>query len=253
MGTLENRNKLILVTGGSRGIGRGICISLAKQGYNVAFTYKTQQNLAKSVEKEICNVGDCAKAFQMTIEERTSVQNSIADIENHFSDYIQILINNAAIAQEKPFDTITDSDWGLMLNVNLQGPFICTQEVLPNMIKEKWGRIINISSIGGQWGGFNQVHYAASKAALINFTQSIAKIYSKDGITSNAVAIGLAKTDMSSPELNSEEGKKKVSIIPIGRIAEVEEIVSTVKFLCSDDASYITGQTLNVNGGMYFG
>ena len=121
------------------------------------------------------------------------------------------------------------------------------------MIKNKWGRIINITSIGGQWGGFNQVHYAASKAALINFTQSLAKIYSHAGVTTNAVAIGLARTDMSGEELDSEKGKKKVENIPIGRVGSIEEIANTVNFLCSKDASYITGQTINVNGGMYFG
>ena len=121
------------------------------------------------------------------------------------------------------------------------------------MIANQWGRIVNITSIGGQWGGFNQVHYAASKAALINFTQSIAKIYSKEGITSNAVAIGLVNTDMSNAELDSEEGKKKVENIPVGRVGSIEEIANTVHFLCSEDASYITGQAINVNGGMYFG
>lgn len=250
---MKIKDKICLVTGGGRGIGRGIVSKLAEQGYSVAFTYNTNKVAAQEVEDYIIEKGGYAKAFQMTIEERASVYNSIAKIESYFSNYIQILINNAAIAQEKPFKTITDDDWERMLKVNLQGPFICTQEILPAMIKNNWGRIINITSIGGQWGGFNQVHYAASKAALINFTHSIAKIYSRDGITSNAVAIGLAKTDMSSPELESEGGINKVKNIPIGRVATVNEISNTVKFLCSDEASYITGQTINVNGGMYFG
>ncbi|MBC8179518.1 3-oxoacyl-ACP reductase FabG [candidate division KSB1 bacterium] len=250
---MKLKEKICLVTGGSRGIGRGIATILAEYGCSVAFTYNTNKELARKVEKDIKNNSGNARAFQMTIENRSSVIKTILEIQDHFSSHVIILINNAAIAQEKPFETITDSDWERMLKVNLQGPFICTQEVLPNMIKEKWGRIVNITSIGGQWGGFNQVHYAASKAALINFTQSIAKIYSRDGITSNAVAIGLAETDMSGPELDTGEGKNKVSNIPIGRVATVDEIANTVKFLCSDEASYITGQTINVNGGMYFG
>lgn len=245
--------KLVLVTGGDRGIGKGIAIALAGEGYFVAFTYNTNKNAAQEVENYIAAIGGKAKAFQMAIEDRKSVRNTILDIQKHFSSNINILINNAAIAQEKPFDTITDNDWERMLKINLQGPFICTQNNLPNMIKKKWGRIVNITSIGGQWGGLNQVHYAASKAALINFTQSIAKIYSGDGITSNAVAIGLAQTDMSGLELETEEGKNKVSNIPLGRVATVDEIANTVKFLCSDEASYITGQTINLNGGMYFG
>ena len=172
--------------------------------------------------------------------------------QKHYNKPISVLVNNAAIAQEKPFETITDDDWERMLKVNLQGPFICCQEVIPEMIKQRWGRIINVTSIGGQWGGYNQVHYAAAKAALINLTKSLAKLYSGKGVLTNAVAIGLAKTDMSGSELESDEGKKKVMGIPIGRIATIDEVANTVKFLCSDDASYITGQTINVNGGMYF-
>lgn len=252
MGKISN-NCIVLITGGSRGIGRGIAIAFAKAGYSVAFTYNSDGESAQSVENEISDFGGNAKAFQMTVENRLGVKRIILDIEKYFAGRILILINNAAIAQEKPFNLISDDDWETMLKVNLQGPFICTQELLSNMINEKMGRIVNITSIGGQWGGFNQVHYAASKSALINFTQSIAKIYSINGITSNAVAIGLAKTDMSGPELTTDEGKEKVSNIPVGRVATIKEIADTVKFLCSDEASYITGQTINVNGGMYFG
>ena len=247
------QDKVCLVTGGNRGIGKGIVTALANFGYPVAFTYNSNETSALKIEDELINKGCKVKTFQMSIENRRNVKDSIAEIESHFGDSVQILVNNAAIAQEKPFETISDIDWEQMLKINLQGPFICTQEILPTMINNRWGRIINITSIGGQWGGYNQVHYAASKAALINFTQSIAKIFSIDGITSNAVAIGLASTDMSGPELKSKGGIKKVASIPIGRIAEVDEISSVVKFLCSKDASYLTGQTINVNGGMFFG
>ena len=247
------KNKICLVTGGSRGIGKGIVKTLSEKGYKVAFTFNNKEQLAKDLEKQLNGNGGNVKSFQMLIEDRKSVVSALAEIKNHFNGFISVLVNNAAIAQEKPFDKITDIDWKTMLKVNLQGPFICTQEALPDMVANQWGRIINITSIGGQWGGFNQVHYAASKAALINFTQSIAKIYSKEGITSNAVAIGLVNTDMSNAELDSEEGKKKVEIIPVGRVGSIEEIANTVHFLCSEDASYITGQAINVNGGMYFG
>ena len=250
---MKLKNKICLVTGGNRGIGKGIVNILSDKGYKVAFTFNNKKQLAQDLENKLNNNDGNVKSFQMSIEKRESIVSIIDEIKNYFNDSISVLVNNAAISQEKPFDNITDIDWETMMKVNLQGPFICSQELLPNMIKEKWGRIINITSIGGQWGGFNQVHYAASKAALINFTQSIAKIYSKDGITSNAIAIGLVKTDMSGPELESEEGKKKIENIPIGRVATVEEIANTVKFLCSNEASYITGQTINVNGGMLFG
>jgi NAD(P)-dependent dehydrogenase (short-subunit alcohol dehydrogenase family) len=247
------KNKICLVTGGSRGIGKGIVKKLSEKGYKVAFTFNTQEQLAQELENKINDNGSNAKSFQMLIEDRKSVVAALAKIKNHFNGFISVLVNNAAIAQEKPFDKITDIDWKTMLKVNLQGPFICSQEALPDMIKNRWGRIVNITSIGGQWGGFNQVHYAASKAALINFTQSLAKIYSHAGVTTNAVAIGLAETDMSGDELDSDEGKKKIENIPIGRIGTIEEIANTVSFLCSEEASYITGQTINVNGGMYSG
>jgi len=187
------------------------------------------------------------------VEQRDSIRSAIDRCVSHFSGPISILVNNAAISQEKPFDTITDEDWDHMLAVNLRGPFAFSQEVLLGMIKNRWGRIVNIASIGGQWGGHNQVHYAAAKAGLINFTRSIAKIYSKHGITCNAVSPGLVQTDMSSHELETEVGKEKVKNIPVGRIGTVEEVASAVLYLCSDEASYITGQTINVNGGMYFG
>jgi acetoacetyl-CoA reductase/3-oxoacyl-[acyl-carrier protein] reductase len=164
-----------------------------------------------------------------------------------------ILINNAAIADEKPFETITDHDWDVMLGTNLKGPFMLVQDCLPGMLKRGFGRIVNIVSIGGQWGGMRQVHYAAAKAGLINFTQSMAKLYSKDGITSNAVSPGLVATDMTDNELNSEAGKQKAAQIPAGRIGKASEVAAAVSFLVSDGAAYVTGQTINVNGGMYFG
>tara|TARA_B100000945_G_scaffold314824_1_gene312997 strand:+ start:1494 stop:2246 length:753 start_codon:yes stop_codon:yes gene_type:complete len=249
---LDN-NKVCLVTGGSRGIGRGIVKQLAKKKYRVAFTFNNEDQLAKDLEKDLNENGQNVKSFKMSIEKRDNVKLVLNDIKNYFNESPTILVNNAAISQEKPFDEISDLDWEFMLKVNLQGPFICTQEIIPNMIKNNWGRIINITSIGGQWGGYNQVHYAASKAGLINFTQSIAKIYSHCGITTNALAIGLANTDMSEHELNTDEGKKKVQNIPIGRVGTIKEIADSVSFLCSENSSYITGQTINLNGGMFFG
>ena len=187
----------------------------------------------------------------MNSNNRKSIKNVIHLSKMEFG-MIDILVNNAAIAQEKSFNSITDDDWNQMMSINLRGPFCLTQELLPDMIQSQWGRIINISSIGGQWGGYNQVHYAASKAALINFTQSIARIYSGHGITSNAIAPGLIDTDMISSELNTDAGKEKVANIPVKRLGTVKEVGSAVAYLVSDEASYITGQTININGGMLF-
>ena len=243
--------RVALVTGGSRGLGRGIVIALANAGFNVAFTYNKDIDAAKLVLKETRYVNGRVSAFQMDVGSRSSIRTAVESVVREYQG-INILVNNAGVAQEKPFETITDDDWQNMLNINLQGPFCLIQEVIPSMVASKWGRIINISSIGGQWGGFNQVHYAAAKAGLINLTQSIAKIYSRHGITSNAIAPGLISTDMADAELNSEAGREKVKGIPMNRIGTVEDVGSSVVFLSGDESSYITGQTINLNGGMFF-
>jgi NAD(P)-dependent dehydrogenase (short-subunit alcohol dehydrogenase family) len=244
--------RIALVTGASRGIGREIALRLGHQGYRVALTYNARADLALDVVERLRTDGCNALAIRMAIEDRADVRASIAQIHDQWGP-VDILVNNAAIAQEKPFEIITDEDWDRMLAVNLRGPFICVQECLPAMIDQEWGRIINITSIGGQWGGLNQVHYAASKAGLINLTRSLAKLYSAKGITTNAVAIGLVQTDMSAAELSTSAGQDKVRAIPRGRIGTVRDIAGTVAFLASDQSDYITGQTINVNGGMYFG
>jgi acetoacetyl-CoA reductase/3-oxoacyl-[acyl-carrier protein] reductase len=208
--------------------------------------------MAQRSVQDMAAFGARAIAVHLVVEERQSIQKALNTVRSELGP-INILVNNAAIAQEKPFESITDDDWDRVLAINLRGPFACTQEVLPDMLTSGWGKIINISSIGGQWGGFNQVHYAAAKAGLINLTRSMAKIYSHRGITCNAIAPGLIATDMSAAELETEAGKEKVKDIPAGRLGYIEEVAETVAFLCTDGASYITGQTLNLNGGMYFG
>jgi len=240
------------VTGGSRGIGRGLVHCLASNGYAVALTYHSRRDLAASIVEQLKADGHKALSIQMVAEERNSVVKALEVVRDHWGT-VDILVNNAAIAQEIPFDIITDQDWDHMMAINLRGPFICAQECLPDMIECGWGRIINVTSIGGQWGGFNQVHYAASKAGLINFTRSLAKLYSEKGITTNAVAVGLVETDMSAAELATEAGQRKAKAIPRGRLGTVQDIADTVAFLVSDQADYITGQTINLNGGMYFG
>ena len=215
---MQMNNKVVFITGASKGIGEAIADYLSSNGYLVAYGYNKTP-----ITKNVFSV-------QVDIANRQSIQNAIKKTIEHFKQPIEILINNGAIAQEKLFLTISDEDWENVLDINLQGAFRFTQEVLPQMIENKWGRIINITSIGGQWGGFNQVHYAASKAGLINFTQSIAKIYSKDGITSNAISIGLVATDMTENELLTEAGQAKLKNIPMQRLGEKEEIASIASF-----------------------
>ncbi len=244
-------SRVAFVTGASRGIGSAIAVMLAQAGHSVAIGYRVSADKANAVVEMIRSAGGQAKSIQVEVSDRMSIREAFKKIATQLGQ-VDILVNNAAIAQEKPFDEITDEDWDAMFAVNLKGPFICSQEGLPWMIKRGWGRIINIVSIGGQWGGVNQIHYASAKSGLIGLTRSLAKVYSGFGITINAVSPGLVETDMSARELESTAGKDKVNNIPIGRIAKAEEIGATVVFLASDGASYITGQTLNVNGGMLF-
>jgi len=245
-------DRVALVTGGSRGIGRAIATTLAARGCSVALTYATREQDGRAAADAIRARGGRAMAVRLLAEERSTIRSAFEQTRRAFGP-IAILVNNAAIAQEKPFETITDGDWDRMFAVNLRGPFVCTQEALPDMLQRRWGRIVNISSIGGQWGGVLQVHYACAKAGLNNLTRSVAKLHSADGITANTVAAGLVETTMIANELQTEAGRDKVRHIPMGRIASPDEIAAIVAFLVSDDAAYVTGQTINANGGMYFG
>jgi len=238
--------KVALVTGAGSGIGRACALALLVAGYRVACGYNHNRAGAESVAK----THPGALAVKIDIASRASVRRAIAASTRHFGRGFDIVVNNAALVQEKPFDRLSDADWDRMLAVNLRGPFIVAQECLPAMLKRNWGRIINITSIGGQWGGMRQVHYAAAKAGLINLTHSLARLYSGAGITANAIAPGLVATGMIRKELKSKAGKAKAAQIPVGRIAEPDEIAAGVVYLASESAGYVTGQTLNINGGM---
>jgi len=240
-----------LVTGASRGIGSGIAKQLALDGHTVFLGFSKDLDGAARVERSIRSEGGIARAIQIDVSSRRSVRGVIEQIASDGS--LGILVNNAAIAQEKPFMEINDEDWDTMMGINLRGPFICIQESLGFMRANRFGRIVNITSIGGQWGGINQIHYASAKAGLIGLTKSIAKTFSKDGITCNAIAPGLVATDMSAAELRTEEGRAKAAQIPVGRLGTREDIAAAVSFLAGPGGAYITGQTVNVNGGMYFG
>ena len=238
--------KIALVTGAGSGIGKACALALLDAGYLVACGYNSNRGGAQQIENSFAN----AYAVKIDIASRASVKRAMAASAKHFGRGFDIVVNNAALVQEKPFETITDADWDRMLTVNLRGAFIVAQEALPAMLGRKWGRIINITSIGGQWGGMRQVHYAAAKAGLINLTHSLAKLYSQDGITANAIAPGLVATDMIAKELKSRAGKQKAAQIPIGRITRPDEIAAGVLYLASDAAASVTGHTLNINGGL---
>jgi len=244
--------KTAIVTGGSRGIGAAIVFELAMEGINVAFTYEKNSEKSHTIVEKIKKNGGNAFCSKVDQRERNEISSFVDTVIERYEG-IHILINNAAIAQKKDFEEITDEDWRKMMDTNLRGPFIYCQKVLPYLVDNRWGRIINICSIGGQWGGIQQVHYAMAKAGLINLTRSIARIYSKNGITTNAVSPGIVDTEMIRKELNISSDNELIKSIPLGRVATPEEVAHVVAFLASDKASYITGQTININGGMYFG
>ena len=247
---LEDRRAL--VTGGSRGIGAGIARALAREGAAVALTYHQAADAAAGVVAAIEAEGGTAIALRLAQESRDSVRQVVADTAAALGG-LDILVNNAAYLAQRPFETLDDNAWDHTLAVNLRGPFALCQEAIPHLLDCGHGRIVNITSIGGQWGGNLAVHYAASKAALISLTRSLARIYSARGVTANAIAPGLVRTEMSAAELDTPAGREKAAAIPIGRIATVEEMGAIAVFLASDEASYLTGQTINANGGMLFG
>lgn len=245
---MKMKKRVALVTGASRGIGQAIAILLLEEGYLVACGYYEHKSGAAELERRYPG----AFAVRVDIRDRASVKKAVSAVRAHWGNAIDIIVNNASIADEKPFEKITDEAWDRMLETNLRGAFIVSQETLPAMRKKRWGRVVNIVSIGGQWGGMRQVHYAAAKAGLINLTHSLARLYSSFGITTNAVAPGLVASDMIQKELSSPEGKRKAAQIPIGRLTKPQEVAAAVAFLVSDGAASITGQTINVNGGLLF-
>ncbi len=243
---------LVLITGASLGIGKGLLQRFLDEGYTVAATYLSHQIELSTRLMQESSRNKVFHSYKMDYSEISSIDDTVTQIQKDLGHPL-ILINNGALKQEKPFETITISDWDLMFAANMRGPFYLSQKLIPQMVKAGFGRIINISSIGGQTGGYKQVHYAASKAALISFTRSLAKLYSKDGITSNAISPGLIHTEGAAAEIHSTAGKEKLAHTPIGRFGTVEEVAAVAAFLASKESGYITGQTINVNGGTYFG
>jgi len=246
------KDRVLLITGSSRGIGRSIALASARSGADIVITYNKQANSAKSVAADAHKLGRAALSLQADVSSRVSVQKMISRAVETFGR-IDVLINNAGILQQKPFLEITDEDWERMMDINLKGTFICSQEVFPVMQKQGEGIIINMASSGGQLGGPLAVHYSASKAGVICLTKSLARIGAPYGIRVNCIAPGLIDTEMTKGEICSDAGREKIRQIPIQRPGTVDEVARTAVFLASDDASYITGQTINVNGGLYMG
>lgn len=237
--------KTVIVTGGSRGIGAATVKELARSGYHVLLNYNNSEEAAKQIKQQLELEGIFIEIFKADVSKREEVKELVKFTLEKYKK-IDILINNAGIDQIKPFMDITDEDWNRMMQVNFNSVFYCTQEVLENMIHNKKGCIINISSIWGSTGASCEVHYSASKAGIDGMTKALAKELGPSNIRVNAIAPGLVNTEMNK-DLTTEELEELKNEIPLGRIAEPEEIVNSVKWLIEDE--YISGQIISVNGG----
>jgi 3-oxoacyl-[acyl-carrier protein] reductase len=241
-------DKVALVTGASQGIGRACAITLAAQGTTVALAARNQEKL-RAVATEITAAGGQAEPFVLDIASEASVKDAAKAIIAKFG-HIDILVNNAGITRDMLLLRMKRADWDDVIATNLTGTFLLTQAVLSSMMKSRWGRIINISSVVGETGQAGQANYAASKAGLIGFTKSLAREMASRNITANVVAPGMIETPMTAV-LDEKQKAMMMQIIPLGRVGSDQDIANAVAFLASEKASYITGHTLDVNGGMH--
>lgn len=240
------QNKVAVVTGGSRGIGKAIAEKFAAEGASVAILYSSNSASADAVVEEIRNAGGTAKAYQCHVENSDEVGKTIDDVVNDLGK-IDILINNAGITRDKLLMMMKEEDFDDVISVNLKGAYNTMRKVCPMLARQRWGRVINLSSIAGINGNAGQVNYSASKAGLIGMTKSAAREFAGRGITVNAIAPGFVETDMTEKFASDENVMKR---IPVGRMGRPDEIASLALFLASDAAAYITGEVIRIDGGL---
>lgn len=240
--------KVVLVTGSSRGIGAGIAKCIVEHGGIPIVTYFKNKGLAEA----FCRAHSIDDCFQMNALERSDIQRVLTEVTNKYGK-IDGVVNNAGVLEQKPFLEISEQEWDDMLATNLKGPFLVVQESIKWHQKLDQGdlRIINISSVGGQFGGPKAPHYAASKGALLTFTKSMARIFSCDGVRVNAIAPGFIKTEMYEHILENQSESDILAGIPLGIVGEVEDVGLAAVYLCSEAGRYMSGQVLNINGGSY--
>jgi 3-oxoacyl-[acyl-carrier protein] reductase len=242
--------RVALVTGASQGIGRACALNLAQSGATLALAARSQEKLEELVA-QIESAGGKAAAFPLDVGDEEQIKSVFKAAIAQFGK-IDILVNNAGITRDQLVMRMKRADWDSVLNTNLTSAYLCTQQAIGSMLKQRWGRIINITSIFGQMGQAGQANYAASKAGLIGLTMAIAREVGSRNITCNAVAPGFIETAMTSG-LGDDFKQNAVKMIPLGRVGSPGDVASAVAFLASDEAAYITGHVLNVNGGMLMG
>ena len=247
---MTGTGRVALVTGASQGIGRACALKLAQSGATLALLARNQEKL-QELTGEIAATGGQAVALPMDVSDEEQIRSAFKAVLAQFGK-IDILVNNAGITRDQLVMRMKRADWDAVLQTNLTSAYLCIQQVIGSMLKQRWGRIINITSIFGQMGQAGQANYAASKAGLIGLTMAIAREVGSRNITCNAVAPGFIETAMTAG-LRDEFKQMAVKQIPLGRVGSAEDVASAVAFLASDEASYITGHVLNVNGGMLMG
>lgn len=243
------KGKTALVTGGSRGIGREIALGLATRGCNVAITYISSEEVAQKVVDELTELGVKAVAVKADTGNQEQVETMVKQVEESLGR-IEILVNNAGITRDNLLIRMNEDDWDQVMQTNLKGAFLTTKAVVRGMMKNRYGKIINISSVVGVMGNAGQANYSASKAGLIGLTKSTAKELASRGIRVNAIAPGFIKTDMTDA-LKEDVIQEMLKSIPLGYLAEPKEISNLVNFLASEDSDYITGQVIQIDGGMH--
>lgn len=239
-----------LVTGASQGIGRACALALSQSGAMVAVAARNQEKLNELVA-QITAAGGSAAAFPVDVADEEQIKGAFKSAISQFGK-IDILVNNAGVTRDQLVMRMKRADWDTVLNTNLTSAYLCIQQVIGSMLKQRWGRIINITSVFGQTGQAGQANYAASKAGLIGLTMAIAREVASRSITCNAVAPGFIETAMTGA-LSDEFKLNALKTIPLSRIGTPEDVASAVKFLASEEASYVTGHVLNVNGGLLMG